>query len=319
MSAWLVGDRVILPDGNVRSWDNPAHPGYGYPEITGLLLSLLSHEGPAPGATRDNLARALTRGVSPTGSLGRAGIGYAFDTAMGLGGLLEYRRSGGRLVPEATIRRMFGFIERSLLARRAAEPDGGLPGDRWSVRYGCHLLKVARALDASRAIVGDDRPRRLVDQLADDLIPLGRDGRFVTDAGSDRTYLHAHCYAVEGLLCLARLGRSGVAAAIRRAAEWLRSVQDESGALLAWHDGASAWGEPHADAIAQAVRIWTIVDRDGFAGPIARSLDFLAGLQAVDGGIHYRPGSGDVNSWSTIFAVQAARWARAGAEEHRLI
>src|SRR4051794_15030809 len=67
MAAWLVSDRVILPDGHVRSWDNPAHPGYAYPEITGLLLSLLSHEGPAPEATRDRLALALGRSISSLG------------------------------------------------------------------------------------------------------------------------------------------------------------------------------------------------------------------------------------------------------------
>lgn len=178
---------------------------------------------------------------------------------------------------------------------------------------------MVRALDAYHRLTGDSRAVRLIDQLDAELVPLGHDGRFVTHAGSERTYLHAHCYAVEGLLCLARLGRPEIVPVCRRAAEWLLSVQEDSGALLAWHDGESSWGAAHADAIAQAVRIWACVDRVEYAAAIARSLDFLAGLQSAEGGVYYHPGSGDVNSWATIFAVQAVQWARVGAEEPRLV
>ena len=63
MFAWLQSERVVGRDGAVRSWDNPANPGYSYPEISGLLLSLLARSDSGDPEVRDRIAENVCRGV----------------------------------------------------------------------------------------------------------------------------------------------------------------------------------------------------------------------------------------------------------------
>ena len=51
-----------------------------------------------------------------------------------------------------------------------------------------------------------------------------------------------------------------------------------------------------------AARIWACTDAVKYAGAIERAHAFLATLQTPSGGLRYRPGSDDVNTWATIFA-----------------
>lgn len=303
LMAWLTSDRVIAPDGGVWSWSNPDHRGYRYPEIAGLLLNLLAQRDCDPDARR-RIVAGLAADTSPDGGVGRAGICYTFDTAMSLSGLLRERRSHD---PELAARQ-FSFLRRELRARRASTPAAP-PTGHWSTSYGCHLLKTVLALTAYRAATGEDVDD-LVDQLTSDLIPLAVDGRYRIHADTAVTYLHAHCYAIEGLLALSVAAPTlSVHREIEAGAQWLTRAQDIRGGLRAWHDGVSSSGELRADATAQAVRIWSLVDRNAFAEPIADALGFLARLGTAAGGIRYHPDSADINSWSTIFAVQAIEWS----------
>src|SRR6185436_14855278 len=111
----------------------------------------------------------------------------------------------------------------------------------------------------------------------------------------------------------------GLDAAVRAAAAWLGRVQVEEGGLRAWHDGTSGWGERHADVAAQAIRIWAAVDRRAYDAQIREGLRFLATLQSSEGGVRYHPSSDDVNTWCTLFALQATRWAACGADVPRLV
>jgi hypothetical protein len=72
-------------------------------------------------------------------------------------------------------------------------------------------------------------------------------------------------------------------------------------------------GVAHADCTAQAVRIWSCVDATRYRGSIERARDYLTTL-TVDGGVRYRAGSNDINTWATIFAAQAADFVHAGGE-----
>lgn len=328
MLIWLQSDRVVLADGGVLSWSNPDHPGYRYPEAAALLLSLLTREGAAL-ALRDRLAHALALDVSPAGGLGKGGREYVFDAAMALSAFLAHAGATARSPDRALSDPLFEFIAANLAERRgmvpgpsgetdcAGEPNSPSGEARWSHSYGCHLLKSVLAISAYCG-TESARGRRLARELVRDLLPLFDGQRFRTHAVSRLTYLHAHCYAVEGLLGLRALGaqwgdEEAVRGAIRSAARWLAGIQRPEGGLPAWHDGSDGSGGCHADVAAQAVRIWTAVDRRGFTGPIGRALRFLGGLQAPAGGIWYSPESADVNTWATIFAAQAVRWAGEGA------
>src|SRR5262249_7852760 len=154
----------------------------------------------------------------------------------------------------------------------------------------------------------DSRSLALARALAADLLALHAQGRFRIHHNSQESYLHASCYAVEGLLCLERTALAPVGPLIRQCAVWLAGVRDFGGGCPAWHDGRSSYGPLRADVTAQAVRIWSCVDRARFRQPIRRALRFLVRLKTAEGGLAYEPGSGDVNTWATIFAVQAVLW-----------
>jgi nucleoside-diphosphate-sugar epimerase len=321
MLAWLTSEEVVSEDGGVVSWVNQDHPGHRYPEVAGLLLSLLAGEGPACAEVRDRIVRGLAADLSAAGGLGKEGRDYAFDTAMVLDGLLRHEASGGRPADSGLARRLFGFLVRCLSVQSAIDPATGAQAGatRWSLSYGCHLLKIANPVLTYHEQEPDRRCPGLVDSLLGTLLPLYERGRFRTHDGSDATYLHAHCYAVEGLLGLEARGAAKVASLIVGAADWLAKVQAPNGGFRAWHDGTDAIGEFRTDATAQAVRVWACVDCKAFAGPIARALEFLNGMQVTGGGLRYGPGIDDVNTWATLFAVQAACWAHTGGDPSAIV
>ncbi len=308
---WLVNDRVVAPDGAVRSWWNPEHPGYAYPEIAGYLLSLLAFEGLTTVPIRDRIARRLVADMSVDGGVGRGGTDFVFDSAMALTGLISHEAIGGTIPEADAVDRLFGYVTRTLLDRRAC--TRGDPGDEthWSRSYGCHLLKTSIALRAYDARTPGVTVGPLLDRLRDDLTPLYDDGRFRTNAVSDVSYLHAHCYAIEGLMAMEELD-SRCGELIDGGAAWLAGIQDPTGGIRAWHDGKSASGPLRSDATAQAVRIWSHVDRSGYSSAIDRALTFLASMTTPEGGLRYGPGSEDANTWASIFGLQAIRWADEG-------
>jgi len=306
MLDWLTTAPVLREDGSVLSWVNDTHPGYAYPEAAALLLTTLVNEGATP-ALRRQIGDRLVKEGGDEGAIGRDGIAYAFDTAMALSAWATERAAGRDGAYTRALSRGLAFLEGCLDAHRAATPGVGLAPDRWSSSFGAHLLKTLHGLRAASVALGKPRGGQRAFALEAALGDLEHAGRFRIHAGSRWSYVHAHCYALEGLLAL----RDESAASARRLEEgsvWLATLQTPDGGIPAWHDGSTARGECHADATAQAIRLWAVLDRSGFAEPIARGLGFLARLQTPEGGIRYRPGSGDANTWCTCFALQAVRW-----------
>jgi len=308
--AWLTDGKVIRPDGAVMSWVNPTHPGYAYPEIAGYMLSYLAQHGRAAAELRNRVARHLTGDIKPSGAVGRNGTEYVFDSAMVLAGLVAHVRAGG-LLPEADmLDRLHEFITSRLRRRAGIAGEAEAPATHWSASYGCHLLKAVISLTAYGEVGRTGSARRLAEVLLDDLLPLFDGARFHVNGLSDATYTHAHCYAIEGLLTLDGRGRRGLRQYIERGAEWLADVQTADGGVPSGY-AAARLAPAHADCTAQAVRIWTCVDPERFATSISRGATFLNGL-TLDGGIRYRPGSDDINTWATIFGAQALDYAENG-------
>jgi hypothetical protein len=309
---WLVSPSVVSSDGRVSSWSNPRHPGYPYPEIAGYLLSLLALEGDSTLDIRDRIARRLVGDMSRSGGVGRGGADYVFDSAMALAGLIAHESAGGTLPDARSVDRLFDFVSANLAAGRVGIGLSTATPDHWSVSYGCHLLKVVIALCAYDERYPASTTRALVDRLVSELTRLYDNGRFRVNADSSLTYLHSCCYAVEGLLVLQGRHRGEYGDLIRGSARWLAEIQSSEGGLHASHDGRNAFGSLHTDATAQAVRIWSLVDPTAFREHIDRGVGFLAEMATPIGGLRYEPGSDDVNTWATIFGLQAVRWASEG-------
>jgi hypothetical protein len=205
-------------------------------------------------------------------------VTYAFDTALALPLLRDAAPVADR-------------IAERLRERRACDPVAR-PG-WWSESYGPHLIKSAALL--SRA--GHEEFAR---DLASDLVARCFDGeRFRIHEASERTYTHAACYAIEGLMMLGE--------APQRAIEWLARAQAADGSFAAWFAEQGALRP--ADAAAQAVRIWAAYDARRYAPQIERGLRYLASLQDREtGGIAYTSGSRDLNTWAAAFTLQALAW-----------
>lgn len=309
---WCAGDDLVADRGHCASWWNPAHVGYAYPEITGLLLHRLATLGMAPDRC-SQLADALLR--DGVGGVRRGGATYTFDTAMALRGLLAHaRRSGwGDGRREELARTWTGLLVDAVRDRNpmadARVPAPPVPEIRWSLSFGAHETKVVGALVDSLRDLG---PVPGLEEAISDLVSrVGTlqevSGRFRIHGASGLTNTHSHCYALEGLV-MATPPSTPYPAAVHAGVRWLADVQQPNGALLAWHDGVRAFGPDRTDATAQAIRLWMLVDPHGYAPPAAAARDFLSQCWAPPRGLRYGSESLDVSSWATIFAAQALAW-----------
>lgn len=216
--------------------------------------------------------------------LGRDGLGYAFDSGLALPLLRE---------PELLAERILALMESGMASTSVTRPGW------WSQSFGCHLL---RSLAEVRPLGFERR----VDALRGELVEQTFDGeRFRTEAGSPATYVHAHCYAVEGLLVMDY--RLDVALA---GARWLARIQQLDGSFPDWV------GRPESlrptDSVAQALRIWLLLDRGEFEPAIGAAERYLRRCQARSGAMLYTPKRSDECSWASIFSLQALTWASEG-------
>ena len=312
LASGFLTDRAIDAGGRVLSWIDPDCTGYPYPEIGGYMLSWLAQHAPLERALEVGrpVMTWLGRAQRADGGFGRDGATYTFDSAVVLRGASEWSRATGA-APSLDVRACLDAVARGLGHERARYPeDEKSPSDHWSQSFGAHLLKLELCLSrTARARPELLPPISVAREPLESLRRLqGTDGRFVDHADTDATYLHAHAYAVEGLVGLGREARDRALDGAR----WLASVQQADGGLLARHDGRRAFGAPHVDATAQAVRLWGVLDRREFAEPARRALAWLRDLQTPDGSLPYEPEHPHRNTWCTLFAHQAFTvWALA--------
>jgi hypothetical protein len=255
----------------------------------------------------------LLADLSPAGALGRDGVDYAFDTAIGLSALRPVVRGHGH--PQLVD--MYRFIAECVRDRRATSLPADAGDGRWSLTYGCHLLKLVGPLRETETAAAPSG-RDLIRSLVQDQLPLFDHGRFRVNHESERTYVHAHCYAVEGLLALPE-ATGEVRHAILGGAAWLAENQTASGGIRAWHDGTTSSGAERTDATAQAVRIWACIDSKRYRSHIKAATAFLLEMQSPRGGLYYETGSTDINTWSTVFALQALRFVRSCADATTMV
>ncbi len=312
LSEWLI-DRLVTPEGLVLSWIGPSNSSYAYPEAAGLLLALLADERqPSARRVAARIAGSLSEHLGNRGSVGRDGQFYAFDSAIALRGLLAFVSAGGSLCDPDVPHRCFESLVQSVRDERATATPPKDPR-RWSNTFSCHLLKLAFALTAYGEHYRESAGAEISVGLVDKLIGYRDGGRFRTAPNDARTYVHAHCYAVEGLLCLRARGVVDDTATIEACVAWLAEIQHKDGGIPSWHDGRNACGPCHADATAQAARIWCCVDRDRWAGAISRALAWIEMYTVPTGGVRYSDASLDQNSWTTMMSVQALRFAGGAA------
>ncbi len=302
--------------GAVPSWVNPDHPGYAYPEAAGLVLTTLAQARPEDPALVP-LVAWLEAQVDAQGQVGRHGLGHTFDSAMVLTGLLAATRVGVP-VDRGVLERLFDALVAAIDTRRAV---GGDAPPRWSTTWSCHQLKLIWVLSAYDEEIGDPQAAARIEAPAlDQLLDLQVEGRFQLSSTDSRSYVHASCYALEGVLGLRRWAQrrgaqvDGHERRLLAGGDWLVSIQASDGSLPCWIGAGEASERRPSDVLAQALRIWAAVDRERYAEPIAQAKAALARRQSSCGALSYLDGGGDHNSWCTAFAAQALAWAEAEAD-----
>ena len=147
------------------------------------------------------------------------------------------------------------------------------------------------------------------ENLVEDLInKTFKKDHFSINGARDWTYTHPHCYATEGLCFLESNGYKKYSEVTKKSAEWLSNVQNDDGSVDNWYYNDHVDKEKNGDATAQAARIWLFKDRIKYKDNIDKALSFLQSLQSPEGGLYYNPGSKDVNSWVSMFTLQALHW-----------
>jgi hypothetical protein len=293
--AWLTGGPARDPDGGVWSWSAPEGRGFPYLEAAGLVLSLhaeaVARDCAGP-RVRDDGAR-IVRWILPRlegGVVVHNGARYAFDTAIVVAALDRWSATveAPSLALQGAVAGGRRFLRECLdqeVGQRGLANDG-----HWSRAFGPHLLKLAVALDEP-GLPG----------LAERFVRTCWDGeRFRTHAGSTSWYAHAHAYALEGLLALRARGHAIDMSVVDAGLDTLRRAMHDLGTST--------------DVAAQLVRLgllrgWAPEDEG-----LHRAWERLRGRACPGGGVLYRDDSPHVNTWATVFAAQALRWSRIGAD-----
>ncbi len=249
---------------------------------------------------------------------------YAFDSGVCLAAwtrLLALDPPGAHPRIAEAARATALFLVDALRARRAAHDAASgerLAAQRWSVAFGPHQLKAVHALiGAERLGLVAGASAAVREWARAGCLGHWHDGHFHWHPGRCASYAHAHCYALEGLRSCRRDGVDveGGALLSRAGAHWLAAVQDPSGAIPTWHGDADEPALLAADATAQAVRLWAVLDRDRFAAPIERALGFLESLTEPSGAVRYAASNDERSSWATLFTIQAMALTRLGPSD----
>lgn len=333
---WLIHSGIRVHDGPLagafRAWRDGTW-GWAYSEVTGYGITLLcglAREG-IPG-TRD-AAIASGRWLVDQARVGPAfrcrkddgaWLGHlcAFDNGMIVPALCNlYRLTADETWRDTALATAEWLVERmdghdALIPKHDLATGSPVPATRWSSRPGPYQAKVALGLLQAAALA--DRPdlaraaRRLCGRAARF---QQSDGRFVTDAALGDTYLHAHCYAIEGMLGAACLdGNRDLAAPVESAVRWLATLRTPTGGVSRRFDGQAPEPVEHVDSTAQTLRLLRLTGQHpDWVAPLTRQLLAFQcddGDPARDGGFRYALGGDaasfdNVTAHGTLFAVQA--------------
>ncbi len=202
------------------------------------------------------------------------------------------------------------------------------PGGKWSLISGAFLLKLAIGLLHLAEVTSDTKYKLAARELCDWGLEFQKEnGRFETSPNPQETFLHPHCYAVEGLLVAGRiLKEEKYLQSALKAIFWISENQMDNGGFPSYFSEGTFRKETSPDMTAQVLRLWFMLDE--FQRPkinFSAALNSILSLQSLNkqtqayGGIM----AGDawfsgtnknkdfaghhINSWVSMFSAQAIR------------
>ncbi len=331
---WLASGAIQADSGALCAWrdEETSELAFEYPEITGYGLTWFASQAEPTAEEHEAAARAGHWLVARLGAVGNLSARdgwdgdnvYNFDVAMIASGLLNIGRElDASSLTDLGLRLVDGLAnqidDRQRVPAIAAGSDGSVRSG-WSVDGEAHMLKALQcfllAEAAGRTELGD-----VTDRMAASAGDVQEaDGRFRTQPVDDRTMLHPHLYAVEGLWTygVAR-GDDVVLDRARLGAEWAWGQRLETGGFPRFVGTVEVdLGEgcpEQFDLTSQALRAACLFDLDP-AGREKTVTRLAAVSRRVGDGLAlpYQPAPAPVhhNAWVGMFAAQAAAAAANG-------
>lgn len=310
---WLLFSPIRTEKGAIISWLNPDHPGFIYDEATAIFIKLMTYLYEVTGSQTYldeaiKSAEYLMPSVLANKGIGKDGKIFLFDTGICLSAFIELNRFCNKY--HEAIWQMEQFILECINKRKAYVLFGqkkdctNSRNSVWSLKFGPHLLKLAIPILELYREKQIAKYITILSDLVDDLLSASyHNGRFFIDPYSDEMYLHSHCYATEGLLYLVLSGLDQYQSYVEKSLSFMAEIQYPNGGIPCWYKQTSK--SAAGDATVQALRMWTLYNKEKFRTNIECAESFMHSLKSTNGGIHYSSESRDLNSWVTMFYIQA--------------
>jgi hypothetical protein len=195
------------------------------------------------------------------------------------------------------------------------EPNEGSffeANDKWSNQSGSFHTKIALGLVDMNKVTSDKRYKESAIKVCEYALSKQEStGRFITDKNTGTTNLHPHCYSAEGLWYAGiHLDIPEFRESAKKATVWAFSKLTKNGLNELYNPSKDSFNDlQRSDVLAQALRLGII-----FSMPedkIGMLRDCLLKYQALDrdkresGGFYYGMDKTCVNSWCSMFALQA--------------
>lgn len=326
---WILKSGIQNKDGNFNSWYDLNRKQYHsiYSEITGYGITTLLYLGHTKKARKaadwiiDN-AMHFTGGIktrlyyikgneNPDYSFD-GGLLYTFDTGIVLFGLAALYEITKEKRYFHAARKMGNFI------LNAQKDDGSIYSfynqqlkdyestfSKWSTQSGAFHAKIAMGLTKLGDITGDMDYTLAALRLCDYAVRTQEpDGRFITLDSDNSTNMHPHCYAAEGLLyCGIMFEEKRYVRAAVKAVRWAYNNKPEE----------------RTDILAQLIRLGCMLNQDGWLGGeiidgreifkhLKKLMSFQYRAKSQKGGILFNRSEPHVNSWCSMFALQALNY-----------
>ena len=325
--------------GSVNAWYTPRKGySYAYSEITGYwittLLFLSNSKKDDSYVERAESAAEWLRGAA--GSKGAFMCRYTnpggflrhlctFDNGIILNALCNlYRKTEDEKYLAAACRCAEWIVsmqhrDGSFNAKYDVASKSYIEERHWSRMPGSYHCKVAIGMLNIFDLTNDERFMSCGKRICDWSMNLQKgDGNFITD-GREETYMHPHCYTIEGLAAAGEIlkNKSYTDSAVR-ACEWmLKRGQLPSGGIAHNYNSRHFSNCERTDSTAQALRISMLLNpsRKGRKTQQEKMVNRLQEFQSQneeqreEGGFIYGEHNGailgDISAHGTMFALQA--------------
>lgn len=345
VSSWLLNSGIQSKEGGFFSWFDleTREYSYLYSEITGYgittLLFLYQESSEALYLERARLAGdwLITHAMHPCGGVrtrlyredSSAPAAYSFtaenifsfDTGMALFGMANLYRLTQDKKYLLSACKMADFLVDTMQAEdgflypiyNAKAGNTVTNTEKWSNQHSSFHAKVAMGFVDLYEATQDARYKNAALKLAEFALTCqAEDGRFITDSATRTTHLHPHCYSAEGLLYVgSHVGEPRFIIASRRATEWALGKVGTGGINELYDPNTDSFNAfTRCDVLAQLLRLGLFYSKDKKIEMLHKALSDhqYKSASRQGGGFLYNLSTKHLNSWCSMFALQALCW-----------